>query len=61
MASNQIMISTNPTIGARYFIPFETNIILNVPRLTSQTRAKNINNGNTINEYVSELIILKNG
>jgi len=40
IAKSHIRISKKPISGARYFIPFDTNIILIVPRLTSKTRAK---------------------
>ena len=48
IAKSQIKISRNPTIGARYLIPFEIKIILIVPKLTSQTRAKKIKIGRII-------------
>jgi hypothetical protein len=45
MAKSQINISKNPTIGARYFIPLETNITRIVPILTSTTLETKIRKG----------------
>ena len=44
-----------PWNGAMFFCPFDTKIILSVPIVTSQIRAKNIRIGRTTYEYSSGL------
>jgi len=54
MANNQIIISKKPKIGAKDFLPLETEIIRRVPRVTSITLAMKISTGRTNNENVSD-------
>jgi len=54
MANNQTNISKKPTNGARYLIPFDTKIILIVPKLTSQTLAKKMRKGKIIQVKIFE-------
>ncbi len=45
---SQIKISKKPKMGANILKPLDTNTILNVPSVTSATRAKNIRIGISI-------------
>jgi hypothetical protein len=59
MARSQMSNSKNPTNGARYLVPLETNMMRIVPRLTSKTRAIKISSGKTSHVYMPELVSAK--
>ncbi len=58
IAKSHIIISKNPKIGARNFLPLETKMILIVPSVISSTLAVKMSSGRMINENVSKLVIL---